>query len=108
MILTQILFCKRGSGGAVKPAIVLGLSVLALSPANLAAQGLPVQNGPMLPVAIWWIGSLVLGLVMAYGIIQNRRKSRAEKELTERATKKLYAEEARDEERNSRVEPGSL
>jgi phosphate/sulfate permease len=106
--MTLIPLDKRGTGRDVTPAIVLGLVVLALSPANLAAQGLPVQNGPMLPVAIWWIGSLVLGLVMAYGVIQNRRRTRAEKELTERATKKLYAEEARDEERDSRAKSGSL
>ena len=33
--------------------------------------------------------------------------TRAEKELTERATKKLYAEEARDEERD-RIRSGSV
>jgi hypothetical protein len=46
MTLSQIFYCKRGTGGTFKSAIVLGLIVLALSAANLAAQGLPVQNGP--------------------------------------------------------------
>jgi hypothetical protein len=44
---------------------------------------------------------------MIYGILKNRRRTRAEKELTDRAIKKLYAEEARDEERDS-AKSGSL
>jgi hypothetical protein len=101
MPLSQIYYCKRETGAAFKPAVVLGLIVLALSPANLAAQGLPVQNGPMFPVALWWIGAFILGFALIYGILRNRRRTRAEKELTERATKKLIAEESRDEERAS-------
>jgi hypothetical protein len=51
----------------------------------------------MFPVALWWVGTLLIGLALAYGIMRNRTRTRAEKDLTERATKKLYAEEAREE-----------
>ena len=77
------------------------LVVLISTPAPLAAQGLPVQNGPAFPVALMWIGALVLGLILIYGIMRNRRRTQAEKQLTEQATKNLYAEEARDEKRGN-------
>ena len=99
---------NRMAGGVFKAAIVvLTLIELVLWPADLAAQGQPVQNGPMLPVALWWIGALVLGLAIAYGILHNRRRSRAEKVLTEQATRNLYAEGAREEERD-KVRSGSV
>ena len=91
---------NRRAGRAAKPVIALALVAAVLSPADLAAQGLPVQNGPMVPVALWWIGALLLGVALAYGIMRNRNRTRAEKDLTERATKKLYAEEAREERRS--------
>jgi hypothetical protein len=100
MTLSQI-YCKRGTGGAFKPTVALGSILLALSPANLAAQGLPVQNGPMLPVALWWIGAFILGFALIRG------RTRVEKELTERSTKELIAEESRDEARTS-AKSGSL
>lgn len=82
---------RRGSWS-----LVLTAAGSVVFPAGVAAQGLPVQNGPMLPVAIWWIGSCVLGLALAYGILRNRTRTPAEKRLTENATKELYAEEDRD------------
>ena len=85
------------TGRALKLAIASAQITAILSPAELAAQGLPVQNGPMFPVALWWVGTLLIGLALAYGIMRNRTRTRAEKDLTERATKKLYAEEAREE-----------
>ena len=42
----------------------------------------------------------VLGLVMAYGILRNRRRTRAEKQITEQATKSRYAEQERDRVRS--------
>jgi uncharacterized integral membrane protein len=60
-----------------------------LFPHDLAAQGLPVETGSHLPVALWFIGAAVLGLVIAYGIMRNR----TEKHIT---TKNNYAEENRD------------
>ena len=45
----------------------------------------------------------VLGLVIAYAIFRNRTRSRAEKQVTERATKKLYDEEERDRKRSGSV-----
>lgn len=53
----------------------------------------------MLPVAIWWVGAFLLALALVYGIMRNGTRTRAEKELTERATKDLQAQEARDEKR---------
>ncbi|MDP3692271.1 hypothetical protein [Bradyrhizobium sp.] len=88
------------AGGVFKTVLVLASIALVLSPVDLAAQGQPVQNGPMIPVALWWIGAFVLGLALVYGIMRNRRRTRSDKELTERSTKQLYAEESRDERRS--------
>jgi len=38
--------------------------------------------------------------VLAYGIIRNRSRTRAEKQITEQATKSRYAEEERDRRRS--------
>ena len=38
----------------------------------------------------------MLGLAIAYGIMRNRTRTRAEKQLTEQATKKNYAEQERE------------
>ena len=96
----SISLTNRRAGRALKPAIVMVLVAAVLSPLDLAAQGLPVQNGPMVPVALWWIGAFLLGLAMAYGIMRNRTRTREEKDLTDRATKKLYANEAQEERKS--------
>jgi hypothetical protein len=49
----------------------------------------------MLPLALWWGGAAVLGLVIVYAIFRNRTRTRADKRVTEQATKSLYAEEER-------------
>ena len=59
----------------------VALFAVALSPQEVAAQG--------------FIGACVLGLVLAYGIMHNRKRTRAEKQLTEQATKENYRREAR-------------
>jgi hypothetical protein len=46
-------------------------------------------------VALWFIGAGVLGLVLAYGIMRNRQRTRAERQITEQATKDLYGRESR-------------
>jgi len=61
------------------------------------AQGEPVQNGPMLPVALMWAGSGLLAVALIYGILRTATRTRAEKRLTEQATKQLYAETDREE-----------
>ncbi|WP_375411291.1 hypothetical protein [uncultured Bradyrhizobium sp.] len=91
---------KPISEGMSRPAVGLILVALVLFPVDLAAQGQPVQNGSMLPVAIWGLGAIVLGFVMAYAILRNRNRTRAEKQQTEQATKNLYAEEERDRVRS--------
>jgi hypothetical protein len=52
-----------------------------------------VDTGSHLPVALWAVGTAVLGLVLAYGIAKNRQRTKFEKQLTERATKDLYTRE---------------
>jgi hypothetical protein len=93
--------CERPVPGVFKPAaIMLALLVMVLFPDDLAAQGLPTETGSHLPVALWLVGAGVLGLVLAYGIIRNRSRTRAEKQITEQATKSRYAEEERDRRRS--------
>jgi type VI protein secretion system component VasK len=48
-------------------------------------------------ISLWWIGSFVIGLALAYGIWRTWSRTRADKQRTERATKELYAEEQRRE-----------
>lgn len=86
------------SSRALYPAGIM-LALLAF-PGDLAAQGLPTETGSHLPVALWFVGAVVLGLVMAYGILRNRRRTRAEKQITEQATKSRYAEQERDRVRS--------
>jgi len=71
-----------------------------LSATNVTAEGLPVDTGSHLPVALWFIGAGVLGIVMAYAILRNRTRRRGERQVTEQATKNLYAEEERDRRRS--------
>ena len=95
--MLPISHCERSFAGTSKTGvIILALLVLALFPDDLAAQGLPAETGSHLPVALWFIGAAVLGLVIAYGIMRNRTRTRAEKHITDQATKNAYAEENRD------------
>jgi hypothetical protein len=57
----------------------------------------------MLPLALWVAGACVLGLVIAYGILRNRTRTRADKQVTDQATKDLYAREERDRKRTGSV-----
>jgi hypothetical protein len=99
--MVSISSCRRLAVGASIPAaIVLALIALVFLSDDLVAQGLPVKTASQLPVALWFIGAGVLGLVMAYGILRNRGRTRAEKQTTEQATKNLYAEEERDRVRS--------
>lgn len=86
-----------------RPAIFLVLIGWVLYPVDLAAQGQPVQNGPMFPLGLWVAGACVLGLVIAYGILRNRTRTRADKQVTDQGTKNLYAKEERDRKRTGSV-----
>jgi len=81
-------------------AAALTLLVLVLWPHELAAQGPPVDTGSHIPVALWFIGAGVLGIVMVYGIMRNRNRTRTEVQRTEQATRDLYKEEERDRARS--------
>jgi hypothetical protein len=48
-----------------------------------------------LPLWGWVAGVVVLGLVIAFGIIRSGQRTRREKALTEGATKDLYRREDR-------------
>ncbi|KRR21395.1 hypothetical protein CQ14_07025 [Bradyrhizobium lablabi] len=87
---------ERALTGTWKQKLILALFTMLFLPDNLFAQGQPVETGSHLPVAVWFIGAGVLGLVIAYGIMRNRTRSRAEKQITGQATKNLYAKENRD------------
>ena len=102
MRFIPILLWARAARG-FKPAV--GLLPLLLFPDNVAAQGLPVETGSRLPVWIWVVGTAVLGLVLAYGIMRNRGRSRAQRQVTEEATRNLYAEEERDRVNSARPKP---
>jgi hypothetical protein len=71
------------------------IAVAALSLGDAAAQGQPVHTGSSIPVYLWFIGAGILGLAIAYGILRNRGRTRAEKQLTENATKDVYQAEER-------------
>lgn len=47
------------------------------------------------PLWIWIGGVIVLGIVIAYGIFQNRSRTRGECIATNEATKELYKQENR-------------
>jgi len=100
--MTSILSWEWPTARAWGPAIALATFALPMVPDNLAAQGLPVETGSHLPVALWFIGAVILGLALAYGIMRNRRRTIAEKRLTDQATKSLYAEEERDRAKSRR------
>lgn len=44
-----------------------------------------------LPLWAWFAGDAVLGIVMAYGIMRNRARTRGERIATNEATKELYS-----------------
>ncbi|KPF92364.1 hypothetical protein IP86_24425 [Rhodopseudomonas sp. AAP120] len=46
---------------------------------------------------MWGIGILILAAAIAYGLMRNRRRTAAEKQLTEAATKANYRAEDRKE-----------
>jgi hypothetical protein len=68
-----------------------------LVPTELLAQGLPVDTGSHAPVALWFVGAFVLAGAIVYGIMRNRQRSRAEMQLTERATKENYRRESQND-----------
>jgi hypothetical protein len=94
MRFIPILVCERFVAQGLRPVVAL-LSLL-LFPDHLVAQGLPVETGSHLPIWLWFIGAAVLGLALAYGIMRNRSRSRTQKQVSEEATKNLYAKEDRD------------
>jgi hypothetical protein len=72
----------------------ISLAAFVISVRAADAQG-PVYLGSKIPVALWLAGAVLLGIVMAYGIMRNRKRSSAEKQLTEDATRANYAAEER-------------
>jgi hypothetical protein len=70
-----------------------------LLPRTVLAQGLPIREASHEPLVLWVIGTAVLGLVLAYGIIHTRNRSAREKQITEQGTRDLYAREERDRRR---------
>ena len=79
---------------------IIALVVLALSSNDLMAQGPPVETGSHLPVAMWFVGAGLLALAIVYGIMRNKRRTLAEKRITDQATTALYAEEERERKKS--------
>jgi hypothetical protein len=50
-----------------------------------------VADMTTLPLWAWFAGDAVLGIVMAYGIMRNRARTRGERIATNEATKELYS-----------------
>jgi preprotein translocase subunit SecG len=48
-----------------------------------------------LPLWTWFLGTFLLGIILVYAIMRNRRRSRAERIITNEATKDLYRQENR-------------
>ena len=65
------------------PAIFLAAFAVPITPNDLAAH----------PLALWFVGAVIVGLAIAYGIMRNRTRTAAEKRTTDQATKKLCSEE---------------
>lgn len=76
---------------------LLGLVAVGLSIQDAAAQGPPVDTGSHIPVALMFLGAVVLGLGLAYGIFRNRYRTATEKRMTEQTTKAQYAAGDREE-----------
>ena len=63
---------------------------LLFSAGNALAQGQPVETGSHWPIGLIFAGAVILGLVLAYGIMRNRSRTRSEKKLTEDVTANRY------------------
>lgn len=82
-------------------ALLLNVLSLPGSSQYAAAQGQPVSLGSQIPVAVWAVATCILGLAIAYGIVHNRNRTRAERRTTDAATKANYiAEERKERSRN--------
>jgi hypothetical protein len=55
-----------------------------------------MQSGPAFWLLLLTVGVIALGAAMAYGASRNRTRTRAERHLTEAATRREYEIEDRD------------
>ena len=87
---------NRGAVLIIAPLIIaLVIACIVYDPFHLIGSGTSPGGGGFtkLPVWLWFVGAGVLGLTLAYGISQNRKRTRAEVEMTERGTADLYRRE---------------
>jgi hypothetical protein len=90
---------RRGGPSTSAPSLAMLIIAFLLGWAHFepaVAQGLPTELGPQGPLSLWVIGVVVLGMAIAYGIMRNRNRTRAERAAADQATKDLYARENRD------------
>lgn len=92
-----MLRISRGSfsRSPLAKAVVLSAVLQFLWSNHVWAQS-PQQNGSFVPTALWFLGAVVLGVAIAYGILRNRSRTRRERQITEQATRESYSEDERD------------
>jgi len=89
---------SRNVGAAVLVglfSLFLGVVFYAFPPWEVATDSsdkLGHDSMAQLPVALWWLGSAILGIALVYVTLNNRR-SRSDIRITEQATQRNYIEE---------------
>ena len=76
--------------------LVLGVIFYIFPPWNVAGDGadkLAHAQTAFLPVALMWIGSLILAAALIYGLMRMRSRTRGEKQAGEDVTRERYEEE---------------
>ena len=87
---------SRCTGGVrMAKAAVISIALQFLWSNHVWAQA-PQQNGSFVPTALWFLGAVVLGVAIAYGILRNRSRTRQQRQITEQATRASYSEDERD------------
>jgi hypothetical protein len=88
----------RGRSRVLAKTVVLSALAPFLWSSHVLAQA-PQQNASFVPVALWVVGVVILGVAIAWGILHNRRRTWRERQITEQATRERYSEEERDRAR---------
>jgi hypothetical protein len=92
---------NRGAIFIITPLVIALIAVcIVYDPFHLISDSPETGGVGHPPIWLWVLGVIILGCVMSYGILQNRRRPRAEADITQAATKDLYRREESDRKRN--------